>query len=171
MRQRVRHEQTPQVVAAPALHARARRRSICIALPAIIASWCCLFLCSVRYDRIYVGAGCSTDEAQFFARFLTIGGQLIAPVENEYGASFLRMYRRTASRQNPFETNDLLGVRFAGWRLRNMRALLMRRRYALKLVARCAVVHPHPLMPLPQIYSPPNPPPICEACSFSRAAP
>ena len=102
-----------------------------------------------------MGAGCSTEDANFFAHFLKIGGELIAPVVHPFGAS-LRLYRRTESRR--FEDCDLLGVRFAGQSLSEMGVADA----AVLCVpaARCVTVnrsrHHHRSTPLPHPRPSPN---------------
>lgn len=40
----------------------------------------------IRYDRIYVGAACdSMDDVKRFAKFLKIGGLMVAPLESNVG--------------------------------------------------------------------------------------
>ncbi len=67
---------------------------------------------SIKYDFVYVGAGCNTEEAEFFAKFLsTKGGVLIAPVTSAQGASHLSIYTR---KKSCTEQEDFLPVKFAG---------------------------------------------------------
>ena len=53
---------------------------------------------NIKYDKIYCGAGCSTDQVEFFKQFLDINGQLLAPVTDASGSALIR-YTRTAACQ------------------------------------------------------------------------
>jgi hypothetical protein len=68
---------------------------------------------SISYDFIYVGAGCSPGNADFFAEFLSSeDGAMIAPVASAAGAnlrSHLCHYTRT-------KQENFLAVMFAGWK-------------------------------------------------------
>jgi hypothetical protein len=67
----------------------------------------------MKYDFVYVGAGCNPEDAEFFAQFLsTKGGVLIAPVTSAQGVSHLCLYTR---KKNCTEPEDFLPVKFAGW--------------------------------------------------------
>lgn len=66
---------------------------------------------SISYDFIYVGAGCSPADADFFAQFLSSeDGAMIAPVAPGPNLrSHLCHYTRT-------KQENFLAVMFAGWK-------------------------------------------------------
>jgi hypothetical protein len=68
---------------------------------------------NIKYDRIYCGAGCNPDQANFFTQLLDIHGQLLAPVTDASGSALIR-YTRTSPGQTPasFTSEKLMGVRF-----------------------------------------------------------
>jgi hypothetical protein len=69
---------------------------------------------NIKYDKIYCGAGCSPDHANFFKQLLDINGQLLAPVTDASGSALVR-YTRTSLAESPasFASDRLMGVRFA----------------------------------------------------------
>lgn len=71
--------------------------------------------CSVSYDFIYVGAGCSPQDAQFFAQFLSVdSGVLIAPVAQAQGANLRSHLCLYACRKSVIVKEELLAVMFQG---------------------------------------------------------
>jgi len=61
---------------------------------------------NMKYDRIYVAAGAEEADAEFFRRFLAVGGVLVGP----FGESLLKICRRT---ENDFSSQLVTRVMFA----------------------------------------------------------
>ncbi|KAL1502985.1 hypothetical protein AB1Y20_011055 [Prymnesium parvum] len=64
---------------------------------------------SMRFDRIYVGAGAS-DDARFLMGMLEVGGVLVGPFENEMGQQKLIRCERLSEEE--FVQHDLMSVHF-----------------------------------------------------------
>ena len=69
---------------------------------------------NIKYDKIYCGAGCSPEQANFFKQLLDVNGQLLAPVTDAAGSALVR-FTRTSLSQSPasLSSDRLMGVRFA----------------------------------------------------------
>jgi len=64
---------------------------------------------SMRFDRIYVGAGASED-ATFLMRMLEVGGILVGPFDSEGGSQ--RLIKCVRSSENHFSISELMAVHF-----------------------------------------------------------